>query len=384
MRALVLLTLCAAAAPGQPTADLVKDIELLRHQRGAAPEGRAAWARVSAASPEALLPLLRAMNGADTVATNWLRTAFDRIADRSLRADRQRIDTDGLAKFVRDLANSGKPRRLALELLERVRPGASATLITERDLDDPEFRFDAVERVLKTAVELRKVGRAREATDSYRRAFRHAQDIAQSRTAAAALGELGQKVSVAQQLGFLTEWYLIGPFDGAGMKGFRTAYPPERSVDLTAELPGQAGRKLRWKRYAVREPAPTTKGRHQALVDLRAREALGNADDAVAFAYTEFEVVKGGPVEFRGAADDNFTVWVNGTRVFGFEEWRNGVRHDRHRFRATLKPGKNTVLVKVCQTPAPNPEPNWEFFLRVVDSTGQGVAMRNALPDMKE
>lgn len=51
---------------------------------------------------------------------------------------------------------------------------------------------------------------------------------------------------------------------------------------------------------------------------------------------------------------------------------------------ATLKPGKNTVLVKVCQTPAPNPEPNWEFFLRVVDSTGQGVAMRNALPDMKE
>jgi len=77
-----------------------------------------------------------------------------------------------------------------------------------------------------------------------------------------------------------------------------------------------------------------------ALVDLRQRDALGDADDAVAFAYTEFTVEKAGEVEFRGAADDNFTVWVNGKRVFGFEEYRNGVRLDRTRFRVHLKAGK--------------------------------------------
>jgi hypothetical protein len=59
------------------------------------------------------------------------------------------------------------------------------------------------------------------------------------------------------------------------------------------------------------------------------------------------------------------------------------VRHDRHRFRVRLKAGVNTVLVKVCQTPAPNPEPNWEFFLRVVDESGKGIAMQNALPAEK-
>ena len=42
-----------------------------------------------------------------------------------------------------------------------------------------------------------------------------------------------------------------------------------------------------------------------------------------------------------------------------------------------LKEGKNTVLVKICQSPAPNPEPNWEFFLRVVDATGKGIAIKN-------
>ena len=139
-------------------------------------------------------------------------------------------------------------------------------------------------------------------------------------------------------------------------------------------------RKVRWKRYRVSEPAPTSGARHQALVNLREKDALGDADDAVAFAYTEITVPAAQEVEFRGAADDNFTVYVNGARVFGFEEWRNGVRHDRHRFPVQLRQGKNSVLVKVCQTAAPNPEPNWEFFLRVVDATGKGIAFTSSLP----
>ncbi len=184
---------------------------------------------------------------------------------------------------------------------------------------------------------------------------------------------------MAEHLGFLTDWYLIGPFDGMGKQGFHTEYPPEKRVALDEELDGQ-GRKVRWKRYQVREASPTSRGGHQALVNLRDPMALADADDAIAFAYTEFEVEQPGEAEFRGAADDNFTVWVNGRKVFAFEEYRNGVRLDRHRFKVSLQAGKNTVLVKICQTPAPNPEPNWEFFLRVVDATGKGIAKKNALP----
>jgi hypothetical protein len=44
-----------------------------------------------------------------------------------------------------------------------------------------------------------------------------------------------------------------------------------------------------------------------------------------------------------------------------------------------LRAGRNTVLVKVCQSPA-SPEPNWEFFLRVVDETGKGIPFRATLP----
>src|SRR5262249_42741467 len=150
----------------------------------------------------------------------------------------------------------------------------------------------------------------------------------------------------------------------------------EKMVDVKATYEGKDGKRLTWKRLTVPE---TRTGRHVALVDLH--QALGAAQDAVGFAWTALRVKEAREVEFRGAADDNFSVWVNGERVLGFEEYRNGVRLDRHRFKVKLKAGVNTVLVKVCQAPGDaNAEPNWEFLLRLCDETGKGIDFKPELP----
>jgi hypothetical protein len=365
--------LAAQAAGG----DLEKDLQaVLKQGRGTA-EGRAAWARIASAGPEALPLVLKAMDTSDTVAANWLRTAFEAIVNRELKAGGGHIDKESLLAVVNDVKRQGRVRRLALELVDRLQPGTSAKLHPGW-LQDPEFRYEAVALTLDKAALLAKQKRAEDARVLFRTAFEASRDVLQARAAAARLTELGETVSVAQHLGFLMEWRLVGPFDGKGQKGPQLTYPPEKGVDLNAEYDGQNG-KVHWKHYQVREPSPTSGARHQALVNLCEKEALGNADDAVAFAYTEF-VAPAQEAEFRGAADDNFTVYVNGVRAFHFEEWRNGVRHDRHRFKVKLREGKNTVLVKICQSAAPNPEPNWEFFLRVVDGTGKGIPFANALP----
>ncbi len=366
------LTLLAGKQP------LAKDIDLVAKQGRGSAEGRSAWERLSGAGPEALLPILRALNGIDTPAANWLRAALDRIVEHE-QTKGKRLPVDELLAFARDAKQPGRARRLALDLVEQQNPGTSEKQFPLW-LDDPEFRFEAVAVTLAKGRQLLKQGGGGAAVQIVRQALTASRDLQQARDAAATLEPIGIKVSVGAHLGFLMDWYLIGPFDGSGQKGFHLSYSPEKKVDLKEELAGQGGKKLRWVRYRVTEPSHTSGARHQALVSLRDKDALGDADDAVAFAYTQFTVAKASEVEFRGAADDNFTVWVNGVRVFGFEEWRNGVRHDRHRFKATLKEGKNAVLVKICQTPAPNPEPNWEFFLRVVDTTGKGIAMKKALP----
>jgi hypothetical protein len=372
------LVLIAADVP----ADRRKDIEIVAHQGRGTAEGRAAWERLSGGGPELLPPLLRAMDTSDVVTANWLRTAFDRILDRALRQGGKGIDVDALLAFARDAKHQGRPRRLALEVVEKLRPGTIKRLLPGW-LKDREFRYEAVAGLLGEAGMLAKKGMRDQAVAAYRKALEASRDVQQGRDAAAGLLALGIRASVAEHLGFLNDWYVVGPFDAKGMKGFHLHYPPEKGVDLAAMYQGQKG-PIRWKRYRAKEPAPNVPARYVALVDLRSPEALGDADDAVAFGWTAFTVPKAQEVEFRGAADDNFTVWVNGQRVFGFEEYRNGVRHDRHRFRARLVAGRNTVLVKVCQTPAPNPEPNWEFFLRLVDETGKGIPFRDALSPEKK
>ncbi len=208
--------------------------------------------------------------------------------------------------------------------------------------------------------------------------FAATRDLVQSKTVAAKLKDLGAPVSVADHLGFLRDWYVIGPFDAGGMKGFKNVYSPEQKIDLAATYAGKE-KKVAWKRY--RSPEATA-GLHVALVNLR--EPLGDAEDSVGYAYTMLEASAAREVEFRGAADDNLTVWVNGQRVFGFEEYRNGVRFDRHRFKVRLRAGTNTILVKVCQAPLAPPthtEPNWEFLLRICDTDGKGLLFKDGLPE---
>lgn len=360
-----------AASADDDVARLLKQVRAVGPQGSGSPEARAAWEKLVARGPGVLPALLEAMDTPNTVAANWLRTAFDRIVDR---AAGKGIDTDALLRFARDPKRQGRARRLALDLVEELRPRTRAELLRGW-VDDPEFRHDAIELALAD-LDRDKEAPAEKRVALLRRLFAATRDLAQSKAVAARLAALGTTVSVADHFGFLRDWYVIGPFDAHGMKGFKTAYPPEAKVDLTASYEGK-GKRVSWKRY---HSAETPGGSHVALVNLR--EPLGDAVDAVAYAYTAFETDEPRAVEIRGAADDNLTVWVNGVREFGFEEYRNGVRLDRHRFRVRLKKGVNTVLVKVCQAPADpaHPEPNWEFLLRICDADGKGLRFKDTLP----
>src|SRR5438128_1252834 len=95
-----------------------------RSMCGVAARSAPAWERLSQAGPEALVPVLSAMRNADTTACNWLRTALDRIVERELAKGRP-LPVDELLAFARDARQPGRARRLALDLVERSRPGTS-------------------------------------------------------------------------------------------------------------------------------------------------------------------------------------------------------------------------------------------------------------------
>jgi hypothetical protein len=368
-RFLVCLLFLAAPLHADEVDTLLRDIKAVSKDAIGSTKARSAWEKLVELGPEVLPRVLEAMDTPNTVTVNWLRTAFERIVETAEKKADKHLDAAPLLKFAADRRRQGRARRLALDEAERLKPGSREQVIRGA-LDDPEFRYEAID------LRLKDLATSKDAA-AFREAFTASRDLEQSRRIAAKLKELKVDVSVADHMGFLRQWYVIGPFDSEKGMGFKTEYPPEKKVDLQETFDGKDGKKLVWKKHSVEE---TTSGRHAALVDLR--KPLGDAEDAVAFAWTTIKVEKASEVEFRGSADDNFTVWVNGERVFGFEEYRNGVRLDRHRFKVRLKAGANTVLVKICQASLDetNRDPNWEFMLRICDATGKGIDFKPALP----
>src|SRR5438094_5045946 len=104
---------------------LLREVRAVSKQGAGAPAARAVWEKLVSRGPAVLPRLLDALDTPDTVAANWLRTAFDRIVDRELNNGGKRLDTDALLAFAKDPRRRGRARRLALEVVERLRPGTS-------------------------------------------------------------------------------------------------------------------------------------------------------------------------------------------------------------------------------------------------------------------
>ena len=333
---------------------------------------RAACAKLAGCGADALPRLLVAMETENLVAANWVRSAYEVIVDRELGKTNRQFPIHELQSFVRNSGHVGRVRRLALSLCDQLEPGFSKALIPKL-LEDPEFRPDAVEVALSTGQQALENGDSETARAEFHEAFEHSRDSNQTVRAAGKLTGLGENVDIAEHLGLVVDWWLIGPFDAPQFSGFAREFPPEHRIDLKAEYTGQEGRSLHWVRYRTADP----------LGLLNLVQALAPAKEAVGYAYSELISPRDQAVQLRCGADDNCTAWLNGQKVFGREQWLNGIRLDRFVTPVKLRSGPNQLLVKVCQGPQhkdPEVANNWSLQLRFCDENGSGIKLRSALP----
>lgn len=134
-------------------------------------------------------------------------------------------------------------------------------------------------------------------------------------------------------------WYYAGPFDNPeGTKGFSTAYPPEQGVNPSAEYAGKNGEKVVWRAGDF----------HDGEINSLALFKPECNENAVVYLYRELDF--GGacelPVSF--GSDDALAVWLNGQKIVSQNEDRS-CTPDQALVTLKLKPGKNTLLLKVCQ-----------------------------------
>lgn len=325
-------------------------------------EAVTALRELSRAEPAVLPQILHAFDEASPLAANWLRGAFEAVADRALR--QQQLSASLLEAYVADNQHNPAARRLAFEWLMRMNPTQAERLIPGFLHDpSPELRREAVARLLHEAEQLRQAGQRDAALAVYRRALSGAFDDDQVKAIVKPLRELGEEVDLPRHFGFLTTWQLVGPFDNTDNKGFDTPYPPELSLDLAASYAGKTG-EISWVEYQT--------DHEYGIVDLT--KALAPHKGAVTYAATEFPSERQQTVELRLGTPNAWKLWVNGQLLFARDEYHRNMQIDQYRVQATLRPGRNVILLKICQNEQTEEwAQRWQYQLRVCDASGAAI-----------
>src|SRR5262249_14210531 len=135
------------------------------------------------------------------------------------------------------------------------------------------------------------------------------------------------------------KWYYIGPFDNADKKGFAFEYPPEKEINLTKSYEGKAKVQAGWKE----------------LPNIHLVQAYNlklskdkNNEWACVYLYHEFEWSQAVFLPLSLGSDDTLTVWFNRQRLLADEAYR-GCQPDQNSTTLDVQPGKNQLLLKVCQ-----------------------------------
>ena len=335
-------------------------------------EAAKAVATLSRARAEQLPRLFEAMNAANEIAANYLRSAVDTIVDRALAA-KEALPLSEVRAFLGNTANNPRARRLAYEILARVKPEEARELLPGF-ANDPsvELRLEAVELLLASANDLKEAKNNEGAASAYQRALDAARDQKQIEKIASELKSLGKTVDLPRHFGFLMQWKVIGPFDNTGLAGFETVYPPEKEGEWTSEYDGKSG-KVRWMDVSTNED--------YGKLDLN--PVLGELKEVTGYATTEFNSPVDGPAELRLGCKNGWKIWLNGQFVFGRDEYHRGARIDQYRLPVTLKKGPNRILLKVCQNAdVKDWTKEWEFQLRVCDATGTAILATDRPPTL--
>ena len=168
------------------------------------------------------------------------------------------------------------------------------------------------------------------------------------------LRALGVDVDVAREAGFVTAFWLCGPFTGDNL--FGTTFPPEQGVDLTRAV-ASSGKELPWTYYRTNDI--------QGAVDLL--PLMNPNQNAAAYAYAEVTVPAAQDVTLKIGSDDAVICWVNGQQVHANNAARP-LQVDEDSADAHVQAGLNKLLLKITQGGG-----GWGFCVRLVDRQGNRI-----------
>jgi hypothetical protein len=149
----------------------------------------------------------------------------------------------------------------------------------------------------------------------------------------------------------LGKWHYFGPLDNTGNRAFDATHPVEKKVDLTRKHPGKNGETAVWREGNFPD------GMVNNLKLFRPQ----NNENAAVYLYREIDSAGAMDLPISLGSDDTLSVWLNGQKLLG-QNVQRAAAPDQERVTLKLRPGKNQLLLKICQGNG-----DWAFYFKAGD-----------------
>ena len=140
-----------------------------------------------------------------------------------------------------------------------------------------------------------------------------------------------------QDVTYITKWNILGPFDFIRDNNISLQnFGPEEELDFSRTYKGLGGQGIKWKKASTGD---------DGIMDLTRYFFF---DFRLAYAAALIYSKEDQEATLSINSDDGFELWMNGEKLKSVDR-TNGFINERYEVKATLKKGKNVLLLKVSQ-----------------------------------
>jgi arylsulfatase A-like enzyme len=151
---------------------------------------------------------------------------------------------------------------------------------------------------------------------------------------------------------YITDWWLIGPFDNSSRKGMEKVYPPEKEFIPNQKYINAENKKVGWWFYEGREE------RYISLAKL-----FNPSGEDVVYARRIIKLKENANLKIGLGSNDGIKMWVNGKLIHSNVVARTAIPNDDI-LTVPFKKGENAVLLKIDQLGG-----GWGFFFTILEGS---------------
>lgn len=149
---------------------------------------------------------------------------------------------------------------------------------------------------------------------------------------------------------FISDWWIIGPFENSNNQGLETIYAPESEFDVNKIYKGMADQNVKWKSYTNQE---------SGYIDFT--KIFHPSENGVVYVSRIFKMDEDKNLKIGVGSNDGVRMWLNGKLILDHKVLRKA-EPNQEILTLPFKKGENSVLIKIDQFGG-----GWGFYFSLLD-----------------